>query len=337
VSLARRLAEELGAPIGDVDARALVPMLCAHDETKGAIVSQQGWIYELKLDGVRIVLDKRGPKVSLSYRKLRSATDSYPEIADAAKALAEERIVLDGEIVAFDEKGRPDFQLLAQRIHTRGRDGKRAFAVVYVVFDILAIGDRDLRRLPLEARKLILEKALPESPWLRLHPTFADGKALQAFCKQHDLEGLVAKRAGSPYRSGARVTDWVKVKESRDAEFVVVGWVTGEGKRSALGSLDLASWDGKGWVVRGAVGSGLDLDTIDLLLDRMKALVVSEKVATGRYNPKPGNKRFHVRPEIVVSIRYMSFTSDGVLRFPVFRGIRADIDPRDCTTHPEER
>jgi bifunctional non-homologous end joining protein LigD len=338
---AERLAEALNAPVAEVDARRLAPMLCAADESNRAILSQPGWLYELKLDGVRIVADKRGDKISLGYRKLRDATDNYPEVATAIRALPEERVVLDGEIVAFDEHGRPDFQLLSQRIQYAGKDALgHAVRVVYVVFDVLAIGDRDLRPVPLESRKAVLERVITEdamkSGHLRLHPTLDKGEPLMEFCRAHKLEGVVAKKSGSPYRQGARTSDWVKIKENLDAEFVIVGWTEGEGTRSSLGSLDVATYEGDRLVVRGAVGSGLNHDTIMYLLRQFQTMLVDKPVAEGRYNVKP-TKRRHVRPEIVISVQYHGFSHEGVLRFPVFRGIRTDVDPRDCTAKPDPR
>jgi bifunctional non-homologous end joining protein LigD len=345
--IASRLAAELGAPARDVDAKRLSPMLCDKDESRGRILERDGYLFELKLDGVRIVADKRARRVALAYRKLRDATASYPEIAAELATLADERVVLDGEIVAFDARGRPDFQLLAQRIQApahgaRVGEGRaprpHPVSVVYVVFDVLAIADRDLQPLPIEARKAILERVIPEDVekrgLVRVHPTFADGPAVMRFCREHGLEGVVAKRAGSPYRAGVRTSEWVKIKEDREADFVVVGWTEGEGRRSSLGSLDVASYEGGRLLVRGAVGSGLDEGTIDALLARFATMLERGPVAEGRYAARPGKRR-HVRPEIVVSVRYQSFTSDGSLRFPVFRGVRVDVDPKDCTTSPD--
>ncbi len=331
---AERLAVELGAPVGD--AARVTPMLCAHDETSARILTQPGFTYELKLDGVRIVADKRGERVSLTYRKGRDATDSYPDVALAIGALAEQRVVLDGEIVAFDAGGRPDFLLLSHRIQARARDARRAaqkVSAVYVVFDVLAIGDRDLRDLPIEARRAILERVVPDAGALRLNPSFPRGEELFRACKEHGLEGVVAKRAGSIYRSGERTADWVKVKHELEAEVVVVGWTEGEGKRSRFGSIDVASYENGRLVARGAVGSGLDEEMIDVLLARLRDLEVAAPVAEGRYAARAARRR-HVRPELVVNVRYMQLTSDGMLRHSVFRGIRDDVRPEECTLAP---
>lgn len=337
VTPAERLAIELGAPIGDRDGTKLVPMLCDRDQSGERVLTREGFLFELKLDGVRILADKRGDRVTLGYRKVRSATESYPEIAEAVAKLSEERVLLDGEVVAFDEQGRPDFQRLGTRIQTRAAGARRAAVsvpVAYVVFDVLVVGDRDVTGLPIEARKAILERIVGDHSkaggHLRLHPTFTQGTELFRLCRDHQLEGVVAKRAGSPYRPDDRSADWIKVKCELDADLVVVGWAEGEGKRARLGALDLGVYDGDRLVIRGSVGSGLDEDVIDELLARLGPLEVERPVAEGKLRYKRG--RHYVRPEIVVSVRHMGFSEDGVLRFPVFRGLRDDLTPHDCTS-----
>jgi len=336
MSPAERLARELGARRGDIDGRNVVPMLCERDGTREKILDQPGWVYELKLDGVRIVSDKRGGRVALGYRRGRDATGSYPEIADALATLDEERVVLDGEVVAFDDSGRPDFQRLGTRIQSFGNDARRAalrVPVVYVVFDVLVIGAYDVTGLPIEARKAILERVVEgarrANGLVRLQPTLPNGQQLMAIVRERGLEGVVAKRAQSIYRTDARSTDWVKVKCELDADFVVVGWTPGEGTRHILGALDLAVFHEGRLVVCGRVGSGLDAATIEALAERLAALEQPKPSAHGKLKTKQGRR--HVRAEIVVSVRHVGFSVDGLLRFPVFRGIRDDLRPEDCT------
>jgi bifunctional non-homologous end joining protein LigD len=312
----------------------IVPALCERDVTNGRILDDPAFIFELKLDGVRIVAEKIGDKVTLTYRKIRDATRSYPEIVDAMSALGEERLVLDGEICAFDEHGRPDFERLGTRIQSWGKDARRKayeVPVMYVVFDVIAVGERDVRALPIEERKAILEKVVPAGSHLRVHPTFDTGRPLMDLCREHRLEGVVAKRRGSKYRAGERTKDWIKVKCSLDADFVVVGWTEGDGTRSgAIGALDLAAYDDDGVLVaRGSVGSGLDGDTIDFLLDRLRPIEVKKPVVEkGRLVAKRG--RHFTKPELVVSVRYTGITGEGLMRHPVFRGVREDLRPDEC-------
>ncbi|HSQ66374.1 MAG TPA: DNA ligase D, partial [Polyangiaceae bacterium] len=351
-SQAEQLAQELGAPCAEVDGRALSPMLCSSLEDRGGGKPttllpdhlKAGYTYELKLDGVRVIADKRGDGVHLVYRSNRDTTLAYPEVERAVRALAPERVVLDGEIVAFDEKGAPNFQRLSQRIHlaveprNRAGFGPAALAVpvVYLVFDVLAIGSYDLRGLPLARRRELLRRVVPGAGVIRaLDWLDTGGDALLDFCRARHLEGIVCKRADAPYRQGPkRTTDWVKVKCERDESFVVVGYTRGNEGRSRLGALDVAAHDADGrLVVRGKVGSGLDEKTIDLLLEKLEPLATKERLFAGKLDGAP-NGRTLVRPKVVVSVRFLGWSDDGRLRFPTFRGIDYDRAPADCVAGP---
>jgi bifunctional non-homologous end joining protein LigD len=330
-------AAELGAPSALFDGRAIAPMLCA---IEGAPLRDAGWLYELKLDGARILAIKDERGVALRYRRARDATAAYPEVARAVRALPTDRAVLDGEVVAFDASGRPSFQRLGRRIHVepsaRSAHVALEVPVVYLVFDLLALGGRDLRQLPLVARKRLLGELCRGVGALRvLDHLEDDGLPLLEFCRAHRLEGLVAKRKDSVYRSGPRRTgDWVKLKLERDDEFVVVGYTRGEGSRSELGALDVASYEGGELIYRGKVGSGLDDATIASLSPQLRALEVPTFAARGRLDPAPRGRVF-VRPELVVSVRFLGYSQAGHLRSPVFRGVRLDKAPRECAASPE--
>jgi bifunctional non-homologous end joining protein LigD len=330
-------AARLGAPEGEIEARKLVPMLCSTD---GAVLDAPDRFYELKLDGVRIVADRRGDGVVLRYRHGRAATASYPEIARAVRALAPERLVLDGEIVAFDPKGRPSFQRLGPRIQAlRPRDVLRAAAeipVVYLVFDLLQIGKRDLRNLPLELRKSLLARLLRGKGYVRaLDHIEGRGRELFELCTSERLEGIVVKKKSSIYRAGPRRSgDWVKLKCARDDEFVVAGWEEGKGARRRLGALRIATYEGDRLVLRGRVGSGFDDKALDAMLARLGPLEVPEPTAEGELTPAAKGRPHHTRPEVVVRVRFLGWSDDGHLREPVYQGIREDIDPRACQAHP---
>ncbi|HJK97121.1 MAG TPA: DNA polymerase ligase N-terminal domain-containing protein, partial [Polyangiaceae bacterium LLY-WYZ-14_1] len=294
---AQALAEELvreatrrGAFAGDVDGRALTPMRAAME---GAPLADPAWLYELKLDGVRLLADKRPSggggrsQVALAYRTGRPATAAFPEIARAIEAIPGERLVLDGELVTFDDEGRPSFQRLGSRLHAqRGRErriAQESVPVRYLVFDLLQLGDRDLRPLPLTDRKALLGELVRGKGLVRtLDHLAGDGRALLAFCTRNRLEGIMAKRGDAPYREGPRRSaTWVKVKCERTDDFVVLGWTPGEGARDALGALVVGSREpglpGKAdgpprWVERGRVGSGFDRAALDDWGERLAAL-----------------------------------------------------------------
>jgi len=329
-------AAALGAPVGDAHGRRITPMLCSTSDVR---LDDPGRFYELKIDGVRLLAERRGEDVDLVYRSQRVMTATYPEVARAVRALAPERLLLDGEVVAFDAQGHPSFQRLGRRMHlTRPRDVEHAASevpVVYVVFDILQLGDRDLRALPLRSRKELLSALVPRRGPIRLLDHLeGDGRPIYDLCGKLGLEGLVAKRGDSPYRPGPhRSEDWIKVKREREADFVVSAWVEGKGARQRLGSLEVATiMDGK-CRLRGRVGSGLDDAAIRTLLDRLGPLEVREPTAEGEPVRGAGARHF-TRPEVVVNVTFMGWTDDGQLRHPVFRGIRDDIAKDACVVGP---
>ncbi len=337
--LAQALEQEaaaLGAKPGRIHTPELVPMLCS---TKPGELAEKGRVYELKLDGVRIIAHKQAGDISLRYRSLRPAAVSYPEVARAVRALPPDEVVLDGEIVTFDEQGRPSFQRLAPRIQAR-RPGDVSQARItcpinYVVFDLLQLGAYDLRSLPLVERKRLLKKLLPGRGliWVNDHVQ-GDGRALYDWCRRQRLEGVVSKLASGPYRPGpARTQDWIKLKCAREDEFVIVGYVTGKGSRQRLGALELASFDGARWVYRGRVGSGLAEDTIDDLLGRLEPLLRDDDPAVGEPLPYQG-RRFFVEPRLVARVEYLEWTPDARLRMAVFLGLREDIAPESCHAAP---
>jgi bifunctional non-homologous end joining protein LigD len=340
--LARELEAEavrLGAKKRDRNAAELVPMLCA---LRGAELCDSERLYELKLDGVRIIADRRGDSVALRYRSRRPATHSYPEVVRAMRALAPQRVILDGEIVLFDEHGKPSFQALGPRIHAeRPSDVKKAVAlgpVSYIVFDLLQLGDHDLSNVPLRERKALLKRLLPGRGiiWVLDHLEH-DARALYQWCQREGLEGLVAKRANGVYRPGPkRTTDWVKIKVEREDEFVVVGWLPGNNSRERLGALELGSWDGERWVYRGRAGSGIGESDIGPLLAALEPLRRPDNAAHGEPIDRADECIF-VEPRLVVRVSYLEWTPEGRLRHAVFRGVRHDKAPEDCRAKPSAR
>jgi bifunctional non-homologous end joining protein LigD len=309
-------AEARGAKKRPVLASKLTPMLATLDDPP---VDRPGWVYELKLDGVRILAERRGSDARLFYRTGRRATATFPEVVEGIRSLLAEDVVLDGEIVTFDDCGRPSFRRLGRRIHaTKAPDIRLlrdAVPVVFVAFDILSMGGLDLRGLPLLERKQLLERVLPGGTGVlrRLDHFEDDGTALLEFCETHELEGIVAKRSTSPYRTGpTRSGDWLKVKRFREDDFVVHGHTRGKGGRGRLGALELGSYVNGELVSRGRVGSGISDSEIERLLPALER-----------------KERF------VVSVRYAGFTDDGHLRHPVYLGMREDVAPDDVDASPK--
>lgn len=334
-SRAAALSKARGKGARAIDGRKLSPMLC----TLGELPDGPGWLYELKMDGVRVVATKDERGVELRYRSGRSATAAYPEVACAVATLPSQRLVLDGEIVAFDDAGKPSFESLATRIHGSVAlpEALAGVAVVFMVFDLLQIGEVSLVDVPLVQRKALLAELIRAPGILRvLDHLETRGQELFSFCKERGLEGVVSKRADSRYHPGpGRTLDWIKTKCEREGLFAVVGYTVGENSRKSLGALDLASFDGEKYVVTGKVGSGLTDDRVADLLARLRGTERPRETATGGYDAAPRGRTF-VTPTLVVRVRYLEFSEEGSLRFPVFLGVEHDASPEDCRVFPAD-
>ena len=320
----------LGAPRADLAPEALSPMLAA---TGDGAFSGDDWIFELKYDGVRVVAEKRPDgDVVLRARQGADRTHVYPEIARAVARLPVESFVLDGEIVALDERGRSSFERM-QRRFTQSDPGAIArvaleVPVVYYVFDLLAARGRDLRREPLLERKEVLASFAPRAGVVRFADHVSrDGEPLFEAAAAHGLEGVVAKRADSTYLSGRRSRRWLKLKVPRSAPLVVVGLTPGKGSRRLLGSVALAWWRGDRLVFAGNAGSGLRGADVDALLSWADAAEVPAPCFEGG-EPAAGTR--FLPPERVCEVRFTEVTSAGLLRHPVFLRFLPDADPSAC-------
>ena len=292
--------------------------------------SHGDWLFEPKLDGVRALAFLRGGTAILRARSDANITNQYPEVARAVASLPMTDLVADGEIVALNESGVPDFELLQQRMHVRGDEALKhqsSVPVVYYVFDLLYLDGRDLRGLPLRQRKLLLRQHLPESELVRpVHYLEGDGERFFDASVALGLEGIVAKRLDSPYESGARSGSWLKIKAQKEQEFVVCGYLPGHGHRaSSFGALVLGYYEGTKLKYAGTVGSGFRDSDLSLLRGRLIDLTVDVspfEVPIARQAEKPK----WVRPVLVIRVKFASWTRAGVLRAPVFLGTRTDID-----------
>jgi bifunctional non-homologous end joining protein LigD len=332
------LARQLGAAEKPLAVQDIVPMRCTES---GARLDDRKSLYELKLDGVRVLAERHGEHVQLRYRTQRNATGSFPDLVRALRAIPATRVILDGEIVAFDARGMPSFARLAERIHKQEpraiAQAARAVPVQYVVFDILALDALDLRPLPLRSRKQILAELLRGKGFVRLlDHAEGDGHALFALCEAHDLEGVIAKRADSPYVMGPqRSSHWSKLKHVHSDDFVVIGYTRGKGSRATMGALEVASYAGGKLLTRGRVGSGLDDRAIDELQQLLVDATVPKSPAHGELMAAPAGRTF-VAPKVVVSVQHSGFTEEGRLRHPVYRGVRRDVTPEACLAAPGE-
>ena len=293
-----------------------------------ALPTGPGWLFELKWDGVRVLALRLGGRVELWSRRKRRVTRQYPEIAAAVATLAGGDVALDGEIVALDEAGRPSFERLQRRMHLE-RDVERVAAAVPATayfYDCLVHSGRDVRGLRLVERKELLRALIPAPGAIRYAEHVDDGPGFLAAVRAAGLEGVIAKRADGPYRAG-RHAEWRKIKCHLRQEFVIGGWTDPKGTRAHLGALHVGFYERGELVYAGRAGSGLGDEHLGEMFNRLRAVAVDRSPFTR--GPAPRGPEHHwVRPELVCEVRFTEWTSEGVLRHPVYVGLHADRDPR---------
>jgi len=325
-----RTQDEIAA---DLPARTAAPMpegLTPMLASAGPIPRGEQWVYEIKWDGVRALCYIRDGKVKLIGRRGTHFDRQYPELDSLALAVKTPTAILDGEICALDEQGRPNFEKLQPRIMASGTSAiakmARSNPVVFFAFDLLYSGGQDLRDLPLLERKQRLRALVEVTPYLRYSEHFATGvDELLAAAKAQGLEGVVAKHRDSRY-TGDRTRDWVKLKIRQEQEFVIAGRMAGE--RPPFGSLLLGHWEGDRLLYAGSVGSGFDGPLLKKLAARITPLEI-DKSPFAEAIKFPREVVF-AKPELVATIAYHEFTSEGRLRSPVFIRLREDVEPREC-------
>jgi bifunctional non-homologous end joining protein LigD len=321
-------AKRLGAVRRALRVADLEPMLA---ETADDAFTAADWVFELKYDGYRFLAGRDGDEVRLQTRNGRDATATFPEVARALAALPHERFVADGEIVVHDEAGLPSFQRLQRRAGLSRaidvRNAAIALPATLYLFDLLGFGEHDLRGLPLLERKRLLRMMLPSAGPLRYSDHIAEqGVAFHEQVARLGLEGIVAKKAQSRYRSG-RSGDWLKIHAHREADFVVVGFTEPKGARGGFGALQLAAYDGDRLVYCGTVGSGFTQKQLDETHARLLRSV--RPTPPCEHAPSRAAHTW-VEPALVVVVRYREVTDERLLRHPVFLRFRDDKAPRDC-------
>ena len=282
--------------------------------------SDPDWIFERKLDGIRCIAIRSGDDVRLLSRNDLSMNGRYPEIADALAAEHCDRFAVDGEVVAFDG-ARTSFARLAER-------GRRSVAVFLYVFDIVWLDGQDVRELPLRSRKRLLRAALDFRDGVRLTPhRNGAGKELFEEACRKGWEGVIAKRADSPYRA-TRSRDWLKFKCEMGQELVVGGFTAPQGSRTELGALLLGYHDGDALRYAGKVGTGFDRATLRDLGERLRALRRERPPFADAESIRERGVTW-VEPELVAQVAFAEWTGAGRLRHPRFLGLRDDKPARE--------
>jgi bifunctional non-homologous end joining protein LigD len=317
--------ERLGAKRGELDAARLRPMLA----TAGKPFSDPKWLFELKYDGYRLFAEKRDGQTTLYSRAGHDLTRTFPDVAEIVAALPFARFIIDGEVVVNDEGGYPSFARLQKRGRlSRRHDVERAAleepATLYA-FDLLYFEGLDLRALSLVDRKAALQAMLPTIGPLRYSEHVAEtGEAMFDHVEQMGLEGIVGKRAGSPYVS-KRSTDWVKINAAKSDDFVVIGSVPAK-SGSGFGALLLGQYRDGDLVYAGRVGSGFAHRDIDGIGRMLAALPAAERPADAP--AERGATWVGAGP--VVQVKFKQRTADGLLRQPVFLRLRDDKAATEC-------
>jgi len=283
------------------------------------------WVFESKFDGWRALAHVDANSLHLISRNRHSLDDMFPELLgrDSLKAKS---CLIDGEIVALDGRGMPRFQLLQNRL--KGKSGNGAGSIVYYAFDLLHLDGQDLTGCSLLERKALLKRILPEGGAWRYSEHFArDGKEIFRKTVKLGLEGVVAKRSDSTYRSG-RSDDWLKIKSKLRQEVVIGGYTEPRRSRILFGSLVAGLYSGGEFRFAGHVGGGFNAKLLKEVYGFMRPLETSK--CPFAEVPKTNEKVQWIRPKLVAEVEFAEWTEDGRMRQPIFMGLRPDKDPKAC-------
>ena len=300
------------------------------------------WLFEPKWDGVR-ALAYCAQETMLVSRSGRNMTAGYPELSRLHDQLVARDAILDGEIVAM-ENGRPSFERLQGRMNLQNAGdidkAVKSIPVILIVFDVIYLDGRSLLNTPVEERKELLAELVVASKVVEVSPYVrAEGRALSEASKAQNLEGIVAKKLGSPYRPGKRTREWLKIKTVFEADVVIGGWSPGEGGRAdTFGALLVGAYADEGLRFLGAVGTGFSdrvlRDLMPELRDQRQTdspfAGDSKQLSTGRFGKTIKGPQW-IRPELVARVEFRELTSGDRLRAPSFKGLRDDKSPSECS------
>jgi bifunctional non-homologous end joining protein LigD len=296
------------------------------------------WLFEIKWDGYRAIGFIEDSSIRLVSRNQNDLTGQFSELRELPKFVKARNAILDGEIVAIDEQGRPSFSLMQQRTGfqpgLRRLPGREGVPILYYAFDLLYLDGYDLRRVGLEKRKELLQSVLESGEIVRFSDHYPEkGRELFEVARQRGLEGILAKKRDSAYQE-ERTRDWLKIKITQRQECVIGGYTDPEGTRQYFGSLVLGLYDKRGHLVHvGQVGTGFDQRTLKEIYERLKPLETKTIPFHGEIG---GLRKVHfVSPKLVAEIKFSEWTHETAeggmkLRAPVFLGLRFDKDPKEC-------
>jgi bifunctional non-homologous end joining protein LigD len=315
--------------------RVIYPMLATLVDEP---FSSDEWLFEIKWDGYRAVAFIDKGKVRLVSRNQNEFTGDFPELQEIATRAKAMQAVIDGEIVALDEQGRPSFSLMQQRSgltigpKRRGRD--KSIPIVYYAFDLLFADGYDLTRVDLEKRKELLKSLLDPSELVRYSDhILGQGEELYRAAREQKLEGIVAKKRNGRYIQ-KRSREWLKMKVTMEQECVIGGYTDPRGSREHFGSIVLGLYDEEGRLIPvGQAGSGFTYQTHEALWKKLKPLETPKSPFA--FMPESPRKLHYLGPKLVAQIKFAEWTHEGQsgavkMRAPVFLGLREDKNPREC-------
>jgi len=307
----------------------LMPMLA---EVGRAPFAQPDWLYEPKLDGYRAMAFLRDGRVTLRSRRGLDLSKAFPRIVEELSRQGAS-MVLDGEVVALGSDGRPSFSVLQERAQLKQADqvdeADRTHPALFYCFDLLHFAGANLRAAPYEARHRYLAQCLWTDTHVKRVDAHEDGEALLRAALSSGFEGVMAKRRSARYLAGKRSGDWLKIKSTLSAEFLIGGYSRGKGARAALGSLLVGYRDATGLRYAAHVGTGFDA----AMLERLQTLCNARRRKTSPFSETPPRhgETVWVEPELVAEVRFAEWTPGGSLRAPVFLRLREDVDPAGVT------
>ncbi len=333
------------AKVADVPRSRPAPMPAFIEPMKATLTdrpfSDPAWLFELKWDGYRVQAHIRDGGVSLFTRGGQNGATYFPELAGPPTWLAAQEAIVDGEVVALNGAGEPDFHLLqawgsAARARAASHDEEpEAGTLAYQVFDLLYLEGRLLVDVPLEERKRLLRSVIRDSPAVHYAGHVdGDGEAFYAAVAERGLEGIVAKMRRSRYEPGRRSSSWLKIKRRAEQEFVIGGWTPRTGTESDLGALVVGVFEAGELRPAGKVGTGFDAAE----RARLMSLLVPLARSTSAFRPTPGERSARwTEPRLVARVEYADWPAGGALRAPVYKGLDLDVDPTGVTRETAQR
>ncbi|HSU27611.1 MAG TPA: non-homologous end-joining DNA ligase [Chitinophagaceae bacterium] len=286
------------------------------------------WIFELKLDGYRAIAEISGKKIKLYSRNAIDLSVQFPSLIPALEKAGMD-VILDGEIVLLDEKGKANFQEL------QNYTGNSSLQLVYFVFDILSLKKNDLKDMALLERKKILKKIIKRSGMIR-YCDHIEKRGIDLFniVQERNGEGIMAKKKDSLYVPGIRTREWLKIKNHKSQEAIIIGYTEPKGSRSHFGSLILAEYEKEKLKYIGHVGTGFNDSTLRILMEKMRPLVMVSSPLDKKI--KTNSPATWLRPKLVGEIGFTERTKDGILRHPVFKRLRADKKSKGVKAEAEK-